>query len=195
MNHKHDHKNGCLYYSVNAGQPFINKSFRGKLLPFLGIFGGVSCYFVMFPTVFLVIVGIFGLSTISTISALNTYMNSIVFQPILIISTIFLIVGLLRFGNLPLGLSIASGIGIFMSMNFYMRSWLFTFSFAILALAYFLAYRKSKSSQLKYALVLIAAVVVLGIVDLGRETFSQSLTPIDTPTKDFTIMDNMRMMR
>jgi len=95
----------------------------------------------------------------------------VLFQPILIISILFLIISLLRYGKIPLSLSIVAGLGIFVSMNFYMRKWLFTLSFGILALAYYLAYRKSKSVQLKTALILISAVAILGLIDTGRTAF------------------------
>ncbi len=126
----------------------------------------------MFPAILLGIVGIFGLSSSRTLDGLNAYMGSMLFQPILIVSILFLIIGLLRYGKTPLVLSVLGGIGIFVSMNFYMTKWLFTLSFGILALAYYLAFRKSKASQLKVALALLLAVVVLGAVDIGRTTFS-----------------------
>ncbi|MBI3576944.1 hypothetical protein HY086_02825, partial [Candidatus Gottesmanbacteria bacterium] len=72
-------------------------------------------------------------------SALNAYTASALFQPILIVSIIFIIIGIIPYGKVALWLSTLGGIGIFMSMNFYMREWLFTFSFVLIAFAYFLA--------------------------------------------------------
>lgn len=181
MNHDHSQQDACPYCKpVQPGKPLIDKSLREKLLSFLGVCGSVSCYFAMFPAILLGIVGVLGLSASATAGALNAYINSVLFQPILIFSILFLIIGLLRYGNAPLILSVVSGVGIFVSMNFYMRSWLFTLSFALLALAYFLAYRKSKSAQLKTALILISAVVALGVIDMGRTTFS----PPNQPTNN-----------
>lgn len=169
----HDHQDAtCSYCVTTKNQTGDNKAFGEKLRSFLGICGCLSCYIAMFPAILLGIVGIFGLSNAQTLNALNAYMGSVLFQPILIISILFLIVGLLRYGKMPIVLSALAGIGIFVSMNFYMRSWFFTFSFALLALAYFLAYRKSKSTQLKTAIVLISAVVILGVIDIGRTAFS-----------------------
>lgn len=59
-------------------------------------------------------------------------------------------------------------------MNFYMREWLFMLSFIILAFAYFMAYQKSKLLQLKMALVLVVAVVLLGAIDVARTSLSSS---------------------
>lgn len=172
MNHDHNNTAPCPYCVTTKNQAGGDKTFGEKLRAFLGVCGCLSCYIAMFPAILLGIIGIFGLSSSQTLGALNAYMGSVLFQPILIISILFLIVGLLRYGKTPLVLSILAGIGIFVSMNFYMRSWFFTFSFALLALAYFLAYRKSKSIQLKTALVLISAVVILGVIDIGRAAFS-----------------------
>lgn len=122
----------------------------------------------MFPAMLLGIIGVFGLSQSGATSTLNTYMASPLFQPILIVSIIFLVAGIFPYGKLPLWLSILGGIGIFASMNFYMREWLFTFSFALVAVAYYFALRRMKSSTLKFAFILLAAVVVFGIIDIGR---------------------------
>lgn len=132
----------------------------------------------MFPAILLGIVGIFGLSSSLTLSALNAYMGSVLFQPILIISILLLIIGLLRYEKAPLALSVLAGIGIFVSMNFYMRSWVFTLSFTLLALAYYLAFRRTKVPQLKIALIFLIAVVLLGVVDIGHSVLpAQSSTP------------------
>jgi len=143
----------------------------------------------MFPAILLGIVGIFGVSSSQTLNALNVYMGSVLFQPILIISILFLIISLLRYGRIPLSLSIVAGFGIFVSMNFYMREWLFTLSFGILALAYYLAFQKAKTETLKIALVLLLAVVVLGVIDLGRSALS---TP--SPSQPSTPPHSMDMM-
>lgn len=172
MNHDHNNKAPCPYCVTTKNQKGDNKAFGEKLRTFLGVCGCLSCYIAMFPSILIGIIGILGLSSTQTLDALNVYMGSVLFQPILIISILLLIVGLLRYGKTPLVLSILAGIGIFVSMNFYMRSWFFTFSFALLALAYFLAYRRSKSTQLKVALILISVVVLLGIIDIGRTAFS-----------------------
>jgi len=122
----------------------------------------------MFPAILLGVIGILGLSQLSTISALNAYAASALFQPILVVSIILLIVGIIPYGKASLWLSTLGGIGIFVSMNFYMREWLFTFSFVLIALAYFLALRHTKTPQLKFAFVLLTAVVILGIIDTVR---------------------------
>lgn len=171
-NHDHDNTAPCPYCVTTKNQIGDNKAFGEKLRSFLGVCGCLSCYIAMFPAILLGIVGIFGLSSTQTLDALNAYMSSVLFQPILIISILLLIVGLLRYGKTLIVLSALAGIGIFVSMNLYMRSWFFTFSFVLLALAYLLAYRKSKSMQLKMAFVLILAVVILGVIDIGRIAFS-----------------------
>jgi len=160
-----------------------------KLRSFLGVCGCLSCYVAMFPAILLGVIGIIGLSTSQTLNALNAYMSSVLFQPILVVSILLLIVGLLRYGKTPLVLSTLAGFGIFVSMNFYMREWLFTLSFGILALAYYLAFQKAKARTLKIALVLLLAVVVLGIIDLGRSALS---TP--SPSQPNTPPNSMDMM-
>lgn len=181
MSHDHDNVAPCPYCVTAKNQTGDNKAFGEKLRAFLGVCGCISCYIAMFPAIFLGIVGIFGLSNTQTLDALNAYMGSVLFQPILIISILLLIIGLLRYGKTIIVLSGLAGIGIFVSMNFYMRSWLFTFSFALLALAYYLAFQKTKVPQLKIALVFLIAVVLLGIVDIGR-----SLLPAQSSTSNTT---------
>jgi len=127
----------------------------------------------MFPAILLGIIGILGLSQLSTISALNAYVASVLFQPILVVSITFLIVGIIPYGKAPLWLSTLGGIGIFMSMNFYMQEWLFTFSFMLIALAYFLALRDTKTPQFKFAFVLLTVVVIFGVIDTVRSLQSQ----------------------
>lgn len=187
MQHEHEDQKTCPYCHPSAEpRSFGDKGVREKLFSVLGVCGCISCYFAMFPAILLGMVGVFGLSTASTRGALNAYMNSVLFQPILIASILLLVLGLARYGHIPLVLSGLSGLGIFVSMNIYMRSWLFTLSFLILAAAYYLAYRQSKSAQLKTVLVLIGTVVVLGIVDFGRAALSsapvtmQSVQPANT---------------
>lgn len=181
----HDHQDAACPYCVAAKNQKggDDKAFGEKLRAFLGVCGCLSCYIAMFPAILLGIVGIFGLSSSQTLGALNAYMASVLFGPILIISILLLIIGLLRYGRSPLVLSILAGIGIFTSMNFYMRAWLFTLSFAVLALAYYLAFRKTKIPQLKIALAFLVVVVLLGVVDIGRSVLpAQSRTPNTTDT-------------
>lgn len=183
MNHDHTDIAKCPYCITAKNQKGGDKAFGEKLRAFLGVCGCLSCYAAMFPAILLGIIGIFGLSNAKTLDVLNAYMGSVLFQPILIISILLLIVGLLRYGKTPLVLSFLAGIGIFVSMNFYMRSWLFTLSFALLALAYYLAFRKTKTPQLKIALIFLIAVVLLGVVDIGRSVLpAQSSTPNTTGT-------------
>jgi len=176
----HTQDAACPHCIAAKSQTGSDKAFGEKLRAFLGVCGCLSCYVAMFPAILLGIVGIFGVSSSQAQNALNAYMGSVLFQPILIISILLLIVGLLRYGKTPLVLSILAGLGIFVSMNFYMREWLFTLSFGILALAYYFAFQKAKSQPMKIALVLLLAVVVLGVIDLGRSilpTQSQSTIP------------------
>lgn len=128
----------------------------------------IRAVFQRFPS----IVGVFGLSQSNTLLALNAYAASPLFNPILIVSILFLVAGVFPYGKLPIGLSILGGIGIYISMNFYMREWLFTLSFAFVALAYFFALRQTKAPQLKTALILISVVIILGVIDIGRTAFS-----------------------
>ena len=179
MNHEPNQQKACQCCPpAGERQPLMSKGLKDKTLSFLGVCGCNSCYVAMFPAILLGIIGVFGLSSAQTLGALNAYMGSVLFQPILIISILLLIVGLLRYGKTPITLSVLAGIGIFVSMNFYMRNWLFTLSFVILTLAYYLAFRKTKTPQLKIALVFLIAVVLLGVVDIGRSLLpAQSLTP------------------
>lgn len=173
MNHDHDNKNICPYCPpVNSGQQLFSKSTESKLLPSLGVCGSVSCYVAMFPAILLGVIGIFGISSSATLSGLNVYANSVFFQPILILSILFLVAGILRYGAQPIALSVLGGIGVFVSMNIYMREWLFTLSFAFISLAYLLVFLKTKSPQFKFALALLLAVVILGVIDIGRTSFA-----------------------
>lgn len=171
-NNQHNHDNAAPCPHCVAGKQTGDKIFGEKLRSFLGVCGCLSCYVAMFPAILLGVMGIIGLSSSQTLNALNAYMGSVLFQPILVISILFLIIGLLRYGRIPLILSIIAGLGIFVSMNFYMRGWLFTLSFGILALAYYLAFQKTKAQPLKITLILLLAVVALGIIDIGRAAFS-----------------------
>lgn len=173
MNHDHDNAAPCPRCVVAKNQTG-DKAFSEKFRAFLGVCGCLSCYVAMFPAILLGVMGIIGLSATRTLDALNAYMSSILFQPILVISILFLIIGLLRYGKISLILSIIAGLGIFVSMNFYMTEWLFTLSFGILALAYYLAYQKTKAQPLKITLVLLLVVVVLGVIDIGRTAFVSS---------------------
>lgn len=185
LQHNHDQAAPCPHCIATRNQTGDNKTFSEKLRSFLGVCGCLSCYVAMFPAILLGLVGILGLSSSQTQNALNAYMGSVLFQPILIISILFLIIGLLRYGKTPLILSVIAGLGIFASMNFYMREWLFTLSFGILALAYYLAFQKTKAQTLKIALVLLIVVALLGILDLGRSVLStQSQPPIPSNSMD-----------
>lgn len=161
---------------------------KTKISSFLGVGGCLSCYVAMFPAILLEIVGILGLSQSAASSALNVYMASVLFQPVLLVSILFLIAGITKYGKLPVGLSVLGGIGIFISMNFSMREWLFTLSFAFVALAYFFAFRQTKATQLKFVFILLVAVVILGIVDMGRILFSFSSTQLPPPVNGMNTM-------
>lgn len=148
----------------------------------------------MFPAILLGFIGVFGFPQSATLSALNAYAASVFFQPVLIISILLLITGLLRYGKTPLALSVLGGIGIFVSMNFYMRAWLFTLSFALVALAYLLAFWETKIPQLKIAIVFLVAVVLLGIVDIARLAFSAPSVQMPAHTQpDNRTMDMMNL--
>lgn len=189
MKHEHETPNTCPHCAAQNTQQSSSANAKSKILSFLGVCGCFSCYVAMFPAILLGIIGIFGISNSQTLNALNAYMGLILFQPILIISILFLIISLLRYGKFPLSLSIVAGLGIFVSMNFYMREWLFTLSFGILALAYYLAFQKAKTGTLKIALVLLLAVVVLGVIDLGHSALS---TP--SPSQPSNFPNSMDMM-
>lgn len=178
-NKQHDHAAVCPHCPPKSDKPAAAPGAKTKLTSFLGICGCISCYVAMFPALLLGVIGVLGLSTSAAAGALNAYMASVWFQPVLVVSILFLIAGIFRYGALPLWLSILGGAGIFVSMNFYMHAWLFTFSFALLALAYFLAYQKSRAPQLKFAFILLVLVVALGVVDIGRDAFA-SAGPKDT---------------
>lgn len=185
MENEHNkHAAVCPHCPPKSKESILAPGAKTKLTSFLGVCGCVSCYIAMFPAILIGLIGIVGLSTSATAGALNAYMASALFQPILILSILFLITGIFRYGAVPLWLSLLGGIGVFASMNFYMHAWLFTLSFTLLALAYYLAYRKSKSPQLKFALVLLLAVVVLGAADTGR---SLSSLLIQSPTNSMDI--------
>lgn len=185
----HDHQDAACPYCVGIkNQTGDDKAFGEKLRTFLGVCGCFSCHIAMFPAILLGIVGIFGLSSSQTLNALNAYMGSALFQPILIISILLLIVGLLRYGKTPLILSILAGLGIFVSMNFYMRGWLFTLSFGILALAYYLAFKKTGAQSLKITLVLLLAVAVFGVIDIGRSITQPTRSQPTIPSNSMDIM-------
>lgn len=176
----HNHTAACTYCSPKSDGPILMPNAKTKITSFLGVCGCISCYVAMFPAILLGVIGVLGLSQSSTTSALNAYMDSVLFQPILIVSIIFLVAGIFRYGKLPLWLSILGGIGIFISMSFYMQEWLFTLSFAFLALAYFFALRRTKAPQLKFAFILLAAVVIFGLIDIGRTFATKNSTPSQT---------------
>lgn len=151
---------------------FVRQSFLQRMVAFLGICGCVSCYVAMFPAMLLGIVGTVGISSSTSIPLLNAYMDSVLFQPILILSIFFLIAGLLPSGARPIIVAVLGGLGVFVSMNVYMSEWLFTMSFSLISLAYFLAFRKTKAPQLQFAIVLLLAIVTLGVMDIVRSVFS-----------------------
>ena len=168
-NHKnHDHTAACSYCPPRSNKPIISPNAKTKIMSFLGVCGCISCYVAMFPAILLGVIGILGLSQLSTIFAFNVYAASALFQPILVVSITFLIVGIIRYGKAPLLFAILGGISIFVRMNFYMREWLFTVSFALVTLSYFLAYRKTKSMYLGLSIFLLLLIVIIGAVDTGR---------------------------
>ncbi len=74
---------------------------KSRILSFLGVCGCISCYVAMFPALLLGLIGVLGFSQPSTVSALDAYMGFVLFQPILIVSILFLAAGMLRYGKLP----------------------------------------------------------------------------------------------
>jgi len=176
----HNHTTVCPYCPPKSNEPILTSRTKTKIMSFLGVCGCISCYVAMFPAILLGVIGILGISQLSTISALNAYAASALFQPILIASIVFLIVGIIPYWKAPLWLSILGGIGIFVSMNFYMREWLFTFSFVLIAFAYFLALRHTKTPQLKFAFVLLTVVVMLGVIDTVRSFTIKTTTQHQT---------------
>lgn len=192
-NHKnHNHITVCPYCPPKSNKPILTSNAKTKIMSFLGICGCISCYVAMFPAILLGVIGILGLSQLSTMSALNAYTASALFQPILIVSIIFIIIGIIPYGKVALWLSTLGGIGIFMSMNFYMREWLFTSSFALIALAYFLVLRHTKTPQLKVAFVLLTIVVILGVIDTARSFTIKTTTQPQTQPQ---LMNNNTMNR
>lgn len=189
MDHEHNQQNTCQYCSPKSNEPILTSGAKTKLTSFLGVCGCISCYVAMFPAILLGIIGVLGLSQSQTSSALNAYMASALFQPVLIASILFLVAGIFRYGKSPLWLSILGGIGIFISMNFYMREWLFTLSFISISLAYLLAFLKTKSPQFKFAFVLLTAVVILGVIDIGRPFLVKDSAPSQTEPERMDIMD------
>lgn len=90
----------------------------------------------MFPLSLVGIVGLLGISSLGLIPALNAYMASPFFQPVLILSILLLIFATLPLGKITSALSLAAGILIFISMNLYMQAWLFLLAFFILGAAH-----------------------------------------------------------
>lgn len=179
MNHEHDQ----------------TPASRGRLLSFLGVGGSVSCYVAMFPAILLGIVGILGISRAATLNALTAYMGSFLFQLVLILSILFLISGVLKYGAQPVLLSLLGGLGVFASMNLYVSEWLFTLSFAFIALAYLFVFRKTKAPQFKFALVLLIMVVTLGAIDVARSARSAPTphVPARTHQHNNRAMDMMKI--
>lgn len=159
---------------------------KERLLTFLGTCGSLSCYTAMFPTILVSLVGALGISTIGITGLLATYQQSFLFQPILIISLVFLLLTVFPYGKIPFLITVIGSTGVFLSMNFYMQQWLFTLSFALIALGYFLSYRKINSKHLKLGFILLILVVFLGILDMGRD-----LLLVPKTTQPVNQMDQM----
>lgn len=161
---------------------------KQKLLTFLGVCGCASCYVAMFPAILVGLVGVLGISTIGITLLLTSYQNSFLFLPIFIVSLIFLVLSVVRFGKVPLLLTLFGSISVFASMTFYMQQWLFTLSFALIALGYFLAYRKTTSMPMKLGFALLVLVVFIGILDIGRVLFLTSQPTINQPVNQMNRM-------
>lgn len=141
---------------------------KQKLLTFFGVCGCLSCYAAMFPVLFIGLFGVLGISSISILGITTTYQHSVLFLPIFIISLAFLLLPILPYGKTAIFLAVVGCIGIYASMTFYMQQWLFTISFALVTISYFLAYHKTKSMSLKLSIFLLLLIVLLGVVDTGR---------------------------
>lgn len=161
---------------------------KQRILSFLGICGCASCYVAMFPAILVGLVGVLGISTIGITHTLISYQNSFLFLPIFIVSLIFLVISVIRFGKIPIVLTLLGSIGVFASMTFYMQQWFFTISFALIALAYFLSYQKTKMSSLKLSFLLLMLVVVIGAIDAGRGLL---VKPSSKTTQPVNQMDGM----
>ena len=139
-----------------------------KLLAFLGIGGSLSCYIAMFPMLFISLLGALGISSTGILAMLTAYQQSFLFSPVFLASLLFLLIAVIPYGKTPLFLALVGSLGVFTSMTFFMQQWLFILSFAVVALAYFLSYRKSRSMPLKLGFILLMFVVFIGILDMSR---------------------------
>ena len=106
-----------------------------KFASWLGIVGASSCYLAMFPLSVVAILGIVGISATGILFALNTYMVSVLFQPVLFLSLALLVIGAIPWGLIPTTLALLAGLLIYLSMNIYIKAWLFLLAFLLLALA------------------------------------------------------------
>lgn len=186
----HDHKDAACPYCADAkNQTGDNKAFGEKLRAFLGVCGCFSCYVAMFPAMLVSLVGVLGVSTVGIAGLLNAYQQSFLFQPIFIISLVFLLLTVFPYGKTSFLVTLIGSTGVLISMNFFMRQWLFTLSFALIALGYFLAYRKTGSMPMKLGFALLIFVVFIGILDIGRSLFLASQKETSQPVNQ---MNGMR---
>ncbi len=165
------------------------KNVGSKILSFLGVIGCISCYVAMFPLTLVGIVGVMGVSTVGIVPGLQAYISSPFFNPILIASIVLLILGMIPYGRVAVSLSIASGVMIYISMNFYMQAWLFLFAFLLLALAQIWP-KLTKLDQIKPKDLLIPALpFIIIILFLGVVTYiSVSKQTEKSPPKSSTMM-------
>lgn len=163
---------------------------RQKLLPFLGIGGSLSCYVAMFPVLFVSLLGAIGISSTGILAMLTAYQQSFLFLPIFLVSLLFLLIAIIPYGKAPLFLTLVGSSGVFTSMTFFMQQWLFILSFAVIALAYFLSYRKSRSMPLKLGFILLMLVVFIGILDISSVFLVSPSSDKDQPVNQME-----RMMR
>lgn len=189
VNHNHDNTASCPHCAATKNQIGGNVAFGGKLRAFLGVCGCFSCYVAMFPAMLVSLVGVLGVSTVGITGLLTVYQQSFLFQPIFIISLVFLLLTVFPYGRTSFLVTLTGSTGAFVSMNFFMQQWLFTLSFALIALGYFLAYRKTGSMPMKLGFVLLILVVFIGILDIGRVLFFTSQSKINQPVNQ---MNGMR---
>ncbi len=144
---------------------------RRRILTWLGIVGSASCYVAMFPLSLVGILGLLSISSSAVIPALNAYMVSPLFQPILLFSIVLLIVGMVPFGKTATALSIAAGVLIFVSMNVSMRPWIFLFSFFVLAVARIVGmYQRERAFSFQALLVSALPFILIALI-LGLSTY------------------------
>lgn len=187
MNHNHNNTASCPHCAATKNQRGGNVMFGEKLRAFLGVCGCFSCYVAMFPAIVISFVGVLGVSTVGIAGLLTAYQQSFLFQPIFIISLVFLLLTVFPYGKTSFLVTLVGSTGVFASMNFFMQQWLFTLSFAPIALGYFLAYRKTGNGPLKLGFILLLLVVFLGILDIGRSFISTS-QETNQPVNQMNIM-------